>query len=296
MLEAVDCVVVGGGPAGLVSATYLARFRRRVVVLDAGRSRAEWIPSSRNIPGFPEGIAGKDYLALLRSQAERNGADLRIAVVDSLGRDGDAFRVSAGGAEIAARSLILATGVIDTTPDIPDLDQAIRSGRLRLCPICDGFEATGLDVGVVGTPERGLGEALFLASFTNRITVLRTSDQAFSQELADKAASAGLRMTAAAVSRISVEGDHAVVELVGGEALSFDALYVALGNTPQTSLATALGAACNAAGCLVTDDHRQTTVPMLFAVGDVVDELNQISVAAGHAAVAATAAHNRLKR
>jgi thioredoxin reductase (NADPH) len=83
--------------------------------------------------------------------------------------------------------------------------------------------------------------------------------------------------------------------LENGETLIFDAVYAAMGNTPQTALATALAAACNEAGCIVTDDHQRTNVRGLYAIGDVVDELNQVSVAGGHAAITATDVHNQFR-
>ena len=81
-----DCIIVGGGPAGLIAATYLARFRRRAVVIDDGQSRARWIPVSHNMPAFPQGVSGRDLLKRLREQAERYGAVLRQGRVDQLSR------------------------------------------------------------------------------------------------------------------------------------------------------------------------------------------------------------------
>jgi thioredoxin reductase (NADPH) len=292
--EQIDCLIVGGGPGGLAAATYLARFRRRAVVIDAAGGRAEWIPMSHNIPGFPDGVSGTDYLALLRAQARRYGADLRQGRVDRLVQEGELFHAFGDGFELAASTVIIATGVVDKTPDLPDLEQAIARGLIRLCPICDGYEATDKTVGVLGSEERAVSEARFLTSYTKRLTLLGTLERGLSDEAAKAAREAGLQVTGP-ITRLDAHERTMVATLADGDTLIFDAVYAAMGNTPQIALATALGAECNKAGCIQTDNHQRTNVPGLYAIGDVVDELNQVSVATGHAAIAATDVHNQLK-
>ena len=144
-----DCLIVGGGPAGLTAATYLARFRRHVLLVDDGHSRARLIPETQNYPGFV-GISGVDLLAQLREQALRNGAVLREARVEELRKVGEVFVARAGNGEIRAKRLLLATGIVDESPDLPGLKDAIYRGALRFCPICDGFEARDKRIGVLG--------------------------------------------------------------------------------------------------------------------------------------------------
>src|SRR5579875_1755194 len=109
MAEVLDCAVIGGGPAGLTAAIYLARFRRRVTVFDAGRSRAEWIPRSHNLPGFPDGVHGPVLLEKMREQARRYGAALQRTEVGSLERQGGVFVVGVDGEPVQARTVLLAT-------------------------------------------------------------------------------------------------------------------------------------------------------------------------------------------
>ena len=106
---ACDCLIVGGGPAGLTAATYLGRFRRRVIVVDAGQSRAKWIPVSHNCPGFPDGIAGVDLLERLRQQALMGNVDLIDDTVTALRREGADF-VATASFPIRARAVLIATG------------------------------------------------------------------------------------------------------------------------------------------------------------------------------------------
>src|SRR5690348_7878040 len=116
-----DALIVGGGPAGLVAAVYLARFRRRVVVIDAKASRASLIPRSHNCPGFPDGIAGADLLQRLRDQASRYGARIVEDYVDRVAGAEEGFVAHCATQALLARTLVLATGVVDIEPELPNL-------------------------------------------------------------------------------------------------------------------------------------------------------------------------------
>ena len=139
-----DCVVVGAGPAGLTAAIYLARFRRKVLVIDAGGSRAVWIPKSHNYPGFPEGIGGKALLARMRRQAEQYGTRIVSGNVSELKVVKTAFRLKTAEGTLAARKVILATGVIDNEPAVPGFEAAVRvvQDRPAASPICASARAS----------------------------------------------------------------------------------------------------------------------------------------------------------
>src|SRR5579884_1118294 len=127
MSEVLDCVIIGGGPAGLTAAIYLARYRRRVTVIDAGESRAALIPESHNYPGF-QGINGRALLALLREQAQRYGTDLRRGGVTELVPERDGFLARSTGGDVKARTALLATGLIDARPATPGLTEGVAHG------------------------------------------------------------------------------------------------------------------------------------------------------------------------
>ncbi|HEX2256563.1 MAG TPA: NAD(P)/FAD-dependent oxidoreductase, partial [Afifellaceae bacterium] len=109
--SAFDCAVIGGGPAGLTAALYLARFRRRTVVFDRRGSRAALIPRSHNIAPFPDGISGRDLLGRMADHAQSYGAELRTGDVTSLATDGETWRLTGEGIDVAARAVLIATGV-----------------------------------------------------------------------------------------------------------------------------------------------------------------------------------------
>lgn len=292
-----DCLIIGGGAAGLVAATYLGRYRRRALVVDAGASRLAKIPRSRNVPGFPDGIAGSELLERLRRQAAQFGVPLEGACIDALAPADDAgFVARSGSREWRARFVLLATGACDVEPHLPGLDEGLAAGHVRYCPVCDGYETQGQRVAVLGRGRHGLREALFVAGFGNQVTwlSLETQDDVPSPDLA-QLREQGVRIAEQVPRHIRcVPGRGVEVELHEGDRLHFDVLYPALGLAHASELATHLGARVREDGQLEVDAHMQTTVPGLYAAGDVAVDLNQISVAAGHAAIAATAIHNRL--
>ena len=296
MDDAFDCLVIGGGVAGLTAATYLGRYRRRALVLDAGESRLHLIPRTRNVSGFPDGIEGPELLARLQQQAAKYGTATEAVRVERLERDGDGFVAAGGGRRWRGRFALLATGAADVRPDIPGLDDAVKAGLVRYCPICDGYETQQQRVAVLGRAGHGLRESLFVAGFDNQVTwlAMASQDEVDPGQLAELRA-AGVRIADSAPQCIECGvGAGVRVQLASGQELEFDTLYPALGLRHHCDLASALGARVQPDGQLEVDAHQQTSVEGLYDAGDVSVDLNQISVAAGHAAIAATAIHNRL--
>lgn len=295
---ALDCLIIGGGPAGLTAAIYLARFRRRIRIVDGGASRAALIPTSHNHAGFPDGIAGAALLERMRAQARRYGAPIDAGTVGALARQVDGmFLARVGEAEVTARTVLLATGVIDVEPDLPDVPDAIRRGLIRHCGICDGYEVIDHAVGVIGRSCGGLHEALFLKTYTPHVTLLSLgAPLGLSEDEHRQAMSVGIGLVEEPVVSVSIDGGRiSSIGLQSGVWHSFDTLYSALGSDARSSLAHVMGAVLDDKGCIVTDEHQRTSVDGLFAAGDVVRSLDQISVAMGEAAIAATAIHNRLR-
>ncbi|HET6433119.1 NAD(P)/FAD-dependent oxidoreductase [Dyella sp.] len=299
-IPVLDCVVIGAGPAGLTAATYLARYRRRLLVLDAGASRARWIPASHNCPGFPMGVAGDRLLARYREQALRSGVVIQRARVEAVARADDAGpeqaftidgRTEGRAARWRARHVVLATGVVDRLPAMEHRDEAIAQGVLRLCAVCDAYEARDQRMAVLGKElEATLGHARFLRTFSRSVTALVTGgDAAVRVESVDE----GISLRCGPVQLALVDGECAV-RFADGSTCSYQTLYPVLGAVPQAGMVQALAPQADAQGALRVGDHMETSVPGLYAIGDLVSGLNQISVAVGHAALAATAIHRAL--
>ena len=291
-----DALVIGGGPAGLTAAIYLARYHLRTVVIDAGRSRATTIPRTRNHAGYPGGIAGADLVAAMREQAAEYGAAIVAGDVEALDRDGDRFVASGGFGRVSADAVLLATGVVNRRPAIPDdlHDAALAAGRIRYCPVCDGFEVTDARVGVLGSGDHGVREALFLRGFTADLTLI-APDGAHDLSAANRAEldAAGIVAVDGPARDFALDGDTIAVATAAGR-LAFASIYPALGSHIRSGLAAAVGAATADAGCITVDDHQRTDVPGLYAAGDVVVGLDQISHAMGEGGVAATTLRNDL--
>jgi len=299
MTDDLDCLVIGGGPAGLTAAIYLGRFRRRVHVIDKGWSRAEWISKSHNLPGFADGLAGPVLLEALRAQARLYGATLETGTVDSLQRDNDktSFTAKVGASILTARTVLLATGVIENRPPVPHLADAVKCGLIRTCPICDGFESRGKRLAVLGNGEHAAAEALYLRTYTDQLTLLlsATDTRDLSERTRLALQTAGIEIEHIATGSVTLEADGVTaLSMEDGQVHRFDVVYSAFGTTSQTQLVIALGARLDAAQRVFVDAHQATSVTGLYAAGDVVRGLNQISVAEGEAAIAATAIHNLL--
>jgi thioredoxin reductase (NADPH) len=290
--SACEVLVIGAGPAGLTAATYLARFRRDTILVDAGASRARYIPVSRNCPGFAHGVSGPGLLAELREQAARHGIRPRSGRVTKLAGAAGSFVASAGRVTLRAERVILATGVVDRLPRIAGVEAAIRRGLIRLCAVCDAYETAGRRVAVFGPAAAAVRHACYLRSFSASVAALIDAGSATPGQHA--------RCRTCDVQLIeNVQGLQVARRTLrardrAGACFEFDALYPVLGATPNSQLARGLGARCDRAGDLIVDDHLRTSVPGLYAIGDVVEALNQIAVATGQAAIAATAIHNEL--
>jgi len=290
-----EVLIIGAGPAGLTAATYLARFRRRVLVADGGAPRACWIPLSHNMPGFPQGITGDAILKRMTDQALEYGAVIEPGRVEALTRIDEGFAVRLNGREVRVRAVLLATGVVDHHPDLPGVERAIERALVRICPICDGYEAIDKAVAVIGGDDKGVREAAFLRTYSDRVTLIHVgpADALTGEAELERL---GVELIRAPIDNVELEGDRVTALGWGGSFRVFDLVYSALGTAPAADLAKGLGARLGEDGRLVVDPHQATSIAGLYAAGDVVRGLNQIAVAGAEAAVAATAIHNALRK
>lgn len=296
-----DCLIIGGGPAGLTAAIYLGRFRRNVIVVDSGSSRAALIPMSHNFAGFPQGIGGKDLLKRLREQAAHCNISVVKSKVTQLKRENDLFTAYLDNGHqgvINARTVLLATGIIDTKPDIKNWRDGVAHGTLRFCPICDAYEAINRNIAMLAPIQNRVKHALFMRTYTDKLTLFcHIPDVPLTAEQRKQLEDADIRIVEKPIDKITLAEDLApVIRLADGTESRFDVLYPMLGDVARSELATRIGAQCNEDRELITDTKQRTSIPGLYAAGDVVDALNQVNVAIGHAAIAATDIHNYLRK
>jgi thioredoxin reductase (NADPH) len=289
-----ETIIIGAGPAGLTAAIYLGRFHRPPLVIDGETSRARWIPESHNLIGFPHGIGGNELLCQLRRHAEQYGAAIRPGTVENVTREEAGFQVHLRGEILRSRYVVLATGVEDHLPDLPEAEQAVRRALLRICPICDAYEATGKRIAVIGDGPRGEREAAFMKTYSSTVTLLHTGADR-DPERRERLRREGIELINTDLKCLVIEENDLRLRLPGGASRAFDVFYTALGCSPRNLLARSLGAAHDENSQLIVTSHCETSVPGLYAVGDVVRGLNQVVVAAAEAAIAATHIHNRLR-
>jgi len=294
-----DCIIIGAGPAGLTAAIYLARYHLSIRLFDCGTSRAAWIPCTHNHAGYPDGIAGKELLRRMREQARKYGAIREDKRVEHLAKVEDHFVVDTDSGTYRARSVLLATGTVNRRPDAlaDELhDEALARGLLRYCPVCDGYEVTDKRVAVIGSGKHGTAEALFLRGFTSDITlVCPRGEHDLDAECAGLLAEAGVVVLDGPCGGYAIEGDQLAFD-AGDRRLSVDSAYPALGSHVRSELAKLAGAKLSNDACVNVDSHQETSVAGLFAAGDVVIGLDQISNAMGQAGIAATTIRNHLAR
>jgi len=289
-----DCVVVGAGPAGLMAGLYLRRFHRRVRIVDAGGGRARRISRSHNVAGFPAGISGPALLDRMEQQLHQVGGEVTRGCVRGLRRTaGELFAVELGAGTWLARTVLLCTGVKDRLPAIPGAADVEAADLMRYCPICDGYEHGGKRIGVIGRSAHGVREASFLRRFSPSVCFIGVDDAA--DAVSQAARDARVPSLPGRPTRLELAPQGGVVvHMEQGRTRGFDVLYAALGVDPCAGLAAGLGARLDDIGNVVADAHGKTSVDGLYSAGDVVRALDQIGVAVGQAAIAATAIHNSL--
>jgi thioredoxin reductase (NADPH) len=298
MAKPIDCLIVGGGPAGLTAAIYLARFHLNILLVDDGKGRAESIPCTHNHAGYPDGISGKELVRLMREQAQKYGARIERDYVTRLDKTEEGFSATWGSGSVEAKTVLLATGVKNRRPPMEeDLhDEALAKGLIRYCPICDGYEVTDKRVGIIGSDSKGVAEAMFLRSYTADVTLI-APDKALevSAEDQERLKAAGIETVDGPAQAVAISDNCIVVDTAEGH-FTFDSVYPALGSDVHCQLAGQVGARLNDDGCIGVDARQRTSVEGLYAAGDVVIGLDQISHAMGEGGVAATTIRNDLAK
>jgi thioredoxin reductase len=291
-----DVAIVGGGPAGLSAALWLARYLHSVVLIDSGDPR-NW--ETRGINGFlgAHAIRSPELRARGREQAEKYGATVIGNTVDTVKKiDDDCFRLKLkSGQTIDARRLLLAIGIRDLWPPIPGLEECYGE-TAHVCPDCDGWETRGRKTVVVGVGKKGVGMALALTTWTDKIVICSNgAPAAMDRELLDKLQPLNIPVLEQEITCIkSKEGEINCIELANGMSLDCDRLYFAIGQIPSDDIGAQLGCKRDDAGLIVVDEHNHTTVKNAFAAGDIVPGPQLAIAAAASGTVAALSIHHSL--
>jgi thioredoxin reductase (NADPH) len=294
-VEPYDCLVAGGGPAGLSAAVYMARFNRSVVFVDSWRGRWRSHEVNENYLGFPRGIASRRLRELGRRQAQLFGATYKRGKIASLRAENGAFVATIGRERLDARTVILATGVEDILPDLGQTQQ-YWGKSLFWCITCDGWKVRGKRVAVVGQDDEAAVSCLQLLNFTHALVFLTHAEPggcALSSEGRTRLEASGVPVIEGRITRAEGrDGMMSRLVLDDGRRLPTRYMFSHLGCRPRVALAQQLGVKLADNGFIETDHEQRTNVPLVYAAGDVTRLFaHQIGTAVHEGATAATTAN-----
>jgi thioredoxin reductase len=289
-----DCIIVGGGPAGLSAALMLGRCRRRVLICDSGEQRNL---RARAIHGYPtrDCTSPAEYLRIAGAELARYGTiECRGLEIVDAHRDGDRFLVlSADGARLRTRKLLLATGVVDQLPDLDGLP-ALYGTSVHHCPYCDAWEWRDRPLAVYACDEKGAGLALSLTAWSPDV-MLCTDGSPISEDVKARLSAAGIGVREEPILRL--EGRDGMLERIvfaNGVAISRSALFLSCGQRQRSPLPERLGCRLTEKGTVDTGKCESTNVSGVYVAGDASKEAQFVVVAAAEGAEAGMAIHKAL--
>ena len=291
-----DCVIVGGGPAGLSAAIYMGRFRRRTLVVDAGDGRWSYGQVNQNYLGFPSGVGARRLHELGKAQAERFGVCFLSGTVTGIERLEKGYALRTSNRRLRARTVVWASGVRDHWPEFAGARRLVGK-RLFWCLLCDGWRTWRRRVLVLGNDDAAARTTLQFLTYTRDLTLLvdpaRSRLSARSEE---KLAARGVEVIRGGVRSVRAPRNGCLdVRLDNGRRLRPYYLFSLLGSAARTQELRGLGLPLTPKGHVLVDDHCRTRLPGFFAAGDVTDKHSHQVVAAVHeGAIAAQAANQVL--
>jgi thioredoxin reductase (NADPH) len=301
-----NVIIIGSGPAGLTAALYTARANLKPLVIEGLEAGGQLMLTTlvENFPGHRDGIMGPDLMAEMRAQAEHFGAEIirgHVTAVDLLSRP---YTIKTSDAEYTARTLIIATGASARLLGLPS-ERALLGHGVSTCATCDGYFFRGKPIAVVGGGDSALEEAMFLTRFASHVTLVHRRDSLRASKIMQDKALANEKISFewnAEVDEIKDTGKGEVTAMVlrnnrTGERkeIPVDGVFVAIGHTPNTSL-FAGQIDTDANGYIMTTAGTRTSVPGVFACGDVQDHIyRQAITAAGSGCMAAIDAEKFLE-
>lgn len=301
-----NVVIIGSGPAGLTAALYAARANLNPLVIEGLEAGGQLMMTTQveNFPGFQDGILGPDLMAAMRAQSERFGAEIVRGHVSAVTMDGAPIVIATDDGPIETKTLIIATGASAKLIGLPN-ERSLMGHGVSTCATCDGFFFRGKPIAVVGGGDSALEEAIFLTRFASEVTLVHRRDTLRASKI--------MQDKAFANPKIKFEWDSEVIDVKDAALgvvtaavvrnlktgatrdLPIDGLFVAIGHTPNTTLFTGQ-LDMDATGYLKTHDGSRTSLPGVFACGDVQDHVyRQAITAAGSGCMAALDAERYLE-
>lgn len=284
-----DVAIIGSGPAGYTAALYAARAELKPIVFEGIEFGGSLMTTTEveNFPGFPEGIMGPDLMDNMRNQAERFGADLRMELVTKVDLEGEIKKIWVDDEEYQARTVILATGSAPRYLGVPG-EQTLLGRGVSACATCDGFFFKDHDIAVIGGGDSAMEEATFLTKFAKSVTIVHRREEFRASAIMLERAKNNERIrfaTNKVVSKVLGENTVSGLELtdtVTGETSTLDvtAMFVAIGHDPRSEMFKGQLDVDDKGYVLVEHPSTKTSLPGVFAIGDLVDSHYQQAVTA----------------
>ncbi|WP_296110428.1 thioredoxin-disulfide reductase [uncultured Corynebacterium sp.] len=284
-----DVIIIGSGPAGYTAAVYAARAELNPVVFEGVEYGGLLMQTTEveNFPGFQKGIMGPDLMEEMRAQAERFGADLRQEDVEKVDLTGEIKKVWAYGEEYQARTVILATGAAPRYLHVPGEQEMLGRG-VSACATCDGFFFKDKQIAVVGGGDSAMEEADFLTKFGETVTIIHRRDEFRASKIMEERARNNPKIKFLTNAKVvEVKGDKSVETLVvedtqTGEQqdVAMDAMFVAIGHDPRTTVFEGQVELQENGYVKVDEPSTRTSLPGVFAAGDLVDSHYQQAITA----------------
>ncbi|MDY6765054.1 MAG: NAD(P)/FAD-dependent oxidoreductase [Halobacteria archaeon] len=291
-----EVIVVGGGPAGLTTALYTTRLGHNTAVINRGGGRAAMMQDAHNIIGVKEEVSGREFL---KTAVEQYGADYYQDVVTDITQvegDSECFLVETPDEKFIAERVVLATGFSDVPPSPP----APRTGRgLHYCLHCDAYMFVDESVYVMGHSDSAAYVAMIMLNFTDEVDLLLDGDDpTWSDETDERLRAHPIDIVEEEVTEVNKDRESGWMKgfvFDDGTERDYKGGFAMYGSKYNNDLAKEMGVELNSDGRIVVDDHGKTSVPGVYAVGDIVPGHNQIPVAMGQGAKAGIAIHKELR-
>lgn len=298
MNDTYECIIIGGGFAGLQASIQLGRYKRETLVIDSNYGRSTYCKSYRNILGWPTGISGLQLRELGKQQATEYGVSFKEDKVVSVQKKDSTFEViTEKGLIFVAKTLLLATGLLDRIPDIKYIFDCLGT-TIYVCPDCDGYEISDKTVLVLGAGEAGANMALEIKYWTNKITYINHDGKELDTEIKNKLQQNGISYKKEKIIEIKKEGDSTFkgIKLQSGETLLADRAFISFGgNQVHNELAKQLGVELlNDKHVIVNPRTKETNVSNVWSAGDLVAHSQQVTIAMGEGTQAAVWIQKRL--
>ncbi|HEY9647323.1 MAG TPA: NAD(P)/FAD-dependent oxidoreductase, partial [Chroococcidiopsis sp.] len=301
-----DVIIVGGGAGGLSAAIYLQRYRLSCLVIEKGRGRSFWMQDLRNYLGLPPTTPGRELLKQGQEHALSVGADYLLGYVEDVTDEGDTFAVKVKVGKqtstypvFRSKYVVAASGIIDNLPQIDDMQNVFDYAgyNLHVCMICDGYEMADKRCGLFVGSEGAINTAFVLNWFTPYITVFTHGQVEVGAEMRQKLNDFGFPLVEAPIRRF-LGHDHEMsgVELADGSTVELETGLIAMGSHYFNDYLKGVSGLEWKGGNLITDSMCRTTHPRIFALGDLKEGINQVSIAVADGTLAATAIWREIRR